>query len=185
RGIAAQVYEVATGRAASPVLKCRDAHFTGTAAISPNGQMLITGSSDGAIRRWALPGGESLGRPLSQFTAVNLVCFSPHGRLVATAQRGGLVRLWALPSANPRDYAVPLEGGASLAQFSRDGRYLLSTSNISRARLRHQRVYEVATGQPAGPALESGGFIRASALSPDGLQVATLVSFPESSPNLP
>jgi WD40 repeat protein len=182
----AQIYEVATGRAVSPVLKNRDRHYGGSVAFSPDGQMVITGGSDGTVRRWSVPSGQALGRPLTQFTAVNLVAFSPNGRFLATAQRGGLVRIWALPTANPRDYALPLDGKASLAKLSHDGRYLIATgSQSSLSLLRSQLVYEVATGQPKGPPLETGGFIRDAAFSPDGRHAATLVSFPVSNAKLP
>jgi hypothetical protein len=42
--------------------------------------------------------------------------------------------------------------------------------------LKATRVFEVATGQPAGPRLDAGGFILDGAFSPDGRQAAILVS---------
>src|SRR5262249_54428753 len=65
----------------------------------------------------------------------------------------------------------------SCVKLSRDGRYVLPTGLNSRnCTLRSTRVYEVATGQPAGPPLEAGGIILDAAFSPNDRQVATLVA---------
>jgi WD40 repeat protein/serine/threonine protein kinase len=172
----AQIWEVATGRAVSPLLKTREMQVTVSAAFSPDWRMLLTGSSDHTLRRWSVPGGQALGRPIDHPTSVNLVVFFPDGRFLATAQRGGLVRIWAMPADNPRDYAVPLDGKNSLAKLSHEGRYVLATGQVESTMVRSTRVYEVATGRPAGPPLETDGILLDAALSPDGRQVATVVS---------
>jgi WD40 repeat protein len=172
----AQIWEVATGQAVSPLLRNRERDSV-SAAFSPDGRTLLTASIDRTLRRWLVPGGKELGRPMDHPTAVNLVTFSPDGRFVATAQGGGLVRLWEPPAEDPRNYPVPLDGYGSLAKLSCDGRYLIATGQ-TRAydNVRSTRVYEVATGQPVGLPLEADGMILNAAFSPDGKQVATLVS---------
>jgi WD40 repeat protein/serine/threonine protein kinase/tetratricopeptide (TPR) repeat protein len=173
----AQIWEVRTGRAVSPLLANREQQYSVWGAFSPDGRTLLTACSDNTLRRWAVPGGQALGRPIAHPTPVHGVAYSPDGRFFATAQRGGLVRLWASPMDSARNQTLPLEGYGSRVKLSRDGRYALPTgTNQNRCTLPATRVYEVATGQPAGPLLEAGGIILDAAFSPDERQVALLVA---------
>ncbi len=175
----AQIWEVAHGeRAASPLLPTQRLRQLATAvAFSPDGRTLLVGGSDRTLTRWSVPNGQAIGGPLIHPTAVNLVALSPDGRSLATAQHGGLVRVWTAPLENPRDYPVPIDGQLSAGQFSRDGRFLLPSGHNNRScSLRSTRVYEVATGQPAGPTLQGGGLILDAAFSPNGHQVAALIA---------
>jgi WD40 repeat protein/serine/threonine protein kinase len=172
----AQIWEVATGRAVSHLLRTRERQLAVAAALSPDGRTLLTGSTDRTLRRWSVPSGQAVARPLTHPTSVNLVAFSPDGRFLATAQRGGLVRIWKVPADNPRHYSAPLDGRNSLAKLSRDGRYFFATGQVESTMVRSTRLYEIATGQPAGPPLEADGILLDAALSPDLKQLATLVS---------
>jgi WD40 repeat protein len=86
----AQIWEVVTGQAVSPLLRSRE-RTSVSAAFSPDGLTLLTACTDRTLRRWLVPGGKELGRPMDHPTPVNLVTLSPDGRFVATAQSGGLV----------------------------------------------------------------------------------------------
>jgi WD40 repeat protein/tetratricopeptide (TPR) repeat protein len=171
-----QIWDVPTSRAVSPYLPATQ--LVVSAAFSPDGQTLLTGSTDRMARLWSASDGRALAAPLSHPTSVNLVAFSPDGRLLATAQRGGLVRVWALPAGNPRHHPLPSGGSAWRAKLSRDGRYAIATgTSWAGSNLQATQVYEVASGVPAGPPLGTGGgIILDAAFSPDGRQVATLRS---------
>lgn len=175
-GGGAQIWEVATGRAVSPLLRNLDLSLTHSAAFSPDGHTLLTGSAEGAVRRWSVPSGQALGQPLEHPTSVILAAYSPDGRFVATSQEGGLVRLWAAPADNPGLHTVPLGAMGSLAQLSPDGRYVLATGNTPESSVRRTLVTEVATGQPASPTLETDGILANACFSPDGRLVAVLES---------
>src|SRR5262245_42874346 len=64
----AQIWEVATARAVSPLLRSREMHFMASAAFSPDGRTLLTGASDGTVQRWSVPSGQALGRPTAHPT---------------------------------------------------------------------------------------------------------------------
>ncbi len=168
-----QLFEVATGQSIGPVLKHSNTVFS--ANFSPDGQRLLTGSTDGTARQWAVPSGEPRSRPLDLHRAVNLVAFAPGGGSMAT-QDGELVRLWALPKEGLPMSRVPLDGKDSFASLSPDGALLIPTglNCLNQSTLASARAFRVATGQPVGPPLRPGGVIVDAAFSPDGKSVATL-----------
>jgi WD40 repeat protein len=176
-GEKAQIWAVPTRRAVSPVLEHRASQSVDTLSFSPDGRTLVTGSGDRTVRLWSVPDGKPLGKPLVHSSTITQGLFSPDGRFLATAQRGGLTRVWALPVPDTRHRRLPVQGRYSFARLSRDGRYVLPTGLSQRScDLRATRVFEVATGQPAGPRLESGGIILDGAFSPDGRHAAIVVS---------
>jgi eukaryotic-like serine/threonine-protein kinase len=167
-----RLFEVATGRPVGPALEHKNTVFD--AAFSPDGRMLLTGSSDSTARLWAVPGGEPLARPLDLHRTVHLVAFAPGGRSAGT-QDGELVRLWALPQEGVPMVRVPLHGGNSFAALSPDGALAIPTGiSFADRALRSTRAHRVATGEPAGPSFRPGGLIVDAAFSPDGRTVATL-----------
>jgi WD40 repeat protein len=76
--------------------------FAGTSPIqalqySPDGGLLLTGSQDGVLKAWSMPGAEILVTlPLHPGTIEDLA-FSPGGDLLATAGSDGTVRVWRAP----------------------------------------------------------------------------------------
>ena len=67
-----------------------------SAAISPDGQYLATGSHDSTVKVWSLQSGELLRTICGHSTAVLLVAFSPASKTLLTRSRGGTVKLWNL-----------------------------------------------------------------------------------------
>jgi WD40 repeat protein/serine/threonine protein kinase/tetratricopeptide (TPR) repeat protein len=147
-----------------------------SATFSPDCWLLATGSGDRCARLWSLAEGKLVGSPLSHPTSVVGVAFSPDGRHLATAQRYGLIRVWRLPPGSSSDVRVPIRV-PSFARLSADGRYVIP-SGYSRGAgsVMPTRVYEAATGRPAGPWLAPGGRLVDASLAPDGRHAITAVS---------
>lgn len=65
--------------------------------FSPDGSLLVSGSSDSVVRIWDA-GSASLLKELPGHTSqINGVCFSPNGENIASGANEGTIRIWGLP----------------------------------------------------------------------------------------
>ncbi len=72
-----------------------------SAQFSPDGQRVITASSDGA-RLWDALTGKEIGVAMKH-GLVNSAQFSPNGQRVVTASWDNTARLWDVPTLSPKD----------------------------------------------------------------------------------
>jgi WD40 repeat protein len=179
----ARLWEAATGRPiGSPLRHAPGAHVT-AAAFSPDGQAVLTGGSDKTARLWEATTGQPIGLPLEHEATVSQVAFNPDGKLFLTASLP-VLRLWETATQKPHD--PPLRDptarepddpttrepdwarGNLDAAWSPDGKTILAGS------VHGARLWEVATGQPVGPALRPReGSVYSVAFSPDGKTLLT------------
>jgi WD40 repeat protein len=163
------LWDVATGR----LLHRFEGHteVVPGAAFSPDGQCLVTGSWDGTVRLWDVPGKQPR-QILKEHGAVNGVAFAPDGRSVLSAEyHDKTVRLW---DAQLGKELLVLEGHGGPVRsvsFSPDGAQALSASDDQT-----MRVWDVKTGrlQSAFPPQPTG--VVSAAFSPDGKRIVS-VSF--------
>jgi WD40 repeat protein/tRNA A-37 threonylcarbamoyl transferase component Bud32 len=69
-----------------------------SAAFSPDGTLLLTGSQDNTARLWHLPTFKPIGPLIRHQKYVTAVAFSPDGQAIATGSEDGLVRLAPVPA---------------------------------------------------------------------------------------
>ncbi|MBL8044914.1 MAG: tetratricopeptide repeat protein [Anaerolineales bacterium] len=72
-----------------------------SAAFSLDGQILVGGTSDGAVLGWNTASGEAFGALTGHVGPVYAVTTSADGRWLATAGYDGTVRLWGVPAVAP------------------------------------------------------------------------------------
>jgi WD40 repeat protein len=66
-------------------------------AISPDGQLLASGSDDYTVQLWTLPSGSPLKSLTGHMSEVLSLAISPDGRLLVSGSDDGAIRLWRLP----------------------------------------------------------------------------------------
>ena len=72
-------------------------------AFSPDGKLVLTGSSDKTARLWEAAGGKPVATLSGLTSVVNAVAFSPDGKLVLTGSADKTARLWeTAASCSPR-----------------------------------------------------------------------------------
>jgi WD40 repeat protein len=79
-------------------------------ALEAGGRLLASGSEDGTVRLWELPGGRALATLQGHTSGVYSVALAAAGHLVASASADGTVRLWQAAFAS-REGNDPQAGG--------------------------------------------------------------------------
>jgi WD40 repeat protein/tetratricopeptide (TPR) repeat protein len=152
------VWESTTGRRLADL--AHDAIVT-SAAFTPDGRKILTGSTDGKLRQWR-PSGEADGEPLAHPGWIEAIALSPNGRLWMTGGKEGQIIVWDARTRRPLG-ALQHPGGVNTLAVSADGRLLLSGGEDRTARL-----WDLGTGRPQGLPLAHAAAVKAVAFSPDG-----------------
>jgi WD40 repeat protein len=69
-------------------------------AISPDGTILASGSSDKTIKLWELPAGRLLNTLEGHSSDIVSLAINPNGTLLVSAERNGKIKFWNLPGGS-------------------------------------------------------------------------------------
>lgn len=187
----ARLWDVAGGQPLGPPLV--HGKTVGTVAFHPDGKIFLTLDAAGKVQIWDTNRRTPVGDPLPHPGLVRSACFSPDGKLAATAGNDGTVRLWHVADRAPfgpvLSHQVLSHEGAPekmpkhhslvvTAAFSSDSKLLATGSQIVDAETKKYvggdvRLWQVATGQLAAPALIHAGPVKTAAFSPDDARLLT------------
>jgi WD40 repeat protein/DNA-binding SARP family transcriptional activator len=126
-GSGAEVFDARSGRLVKFV-KIEGA--SRSVAFSPDGSLLVIGSSDGTVHFFSTDDWKPVGRPFEAHTArITSLVFAPDGGMLATAGADGRVALWDVRTRKPIGAPITLEREAYVsAAFSPDGSQLFAVS---------------------------------------------------------
>jgi WD40 repeat protein len=145
-------------------------------AFSPDGQLLVTASSDRTARVWDARSGRAI-RVLTGHTApVFDAAFSPDGRRIATVSGDSTGRLWDTATGRQlKKLAIESASENDRAEFSRRGHRLLTFVYGANPAV---RLFDARTGRPIPHGAlhtsdsPTGGAVSSASFSPDGNLVA-------------
>lgn len=133
------LWDVASGLAAQPVQQRDTGHYTARGlAVSPSAVLLVTGSTDGAIRLWDAQTLDTAHSINFDSDAVHAIALSPDGRLLAASDTTGVIRVWAVDNATTPGALHTLNGHSAAVAglaFSADGHMLASAGTDGTLRL--------------------------------------------------
>ena len=130
------------------------------AAISSDGNVVITADWQGNSYLWNVLTGEKFDVPFAHGSSVSAVDISPDGATVLTAG-GSAAQLWDLASRKPTGPRIEHLGTIHHARFSPNGHHVVTASYDNTGRL-----WDVLTGEPIGTSFEHDGPLEDAAFSP-------------------
>ncbi|MGC9526388.1 MAG: protein kinase domain-containing protein [Limnospira sp.] len=137
-------------------------------AVSPDGQIVASGKTDGDIELVDLKTGHRLNTLAGHHKPVGAIAIAPGGRLLASAGGDQTIRVWDLWSGRLKMVLPGHRGWVHALAFSPDGRTIASTGQDGAIRL-----WDAYTGIEQQTLRGYGDRVQAIAFSPDG---QTLVS---------
>ncbi len=146
-------------------------------AYSPDGQTVLTGSSDKTARLWYTAMGQPIDAPLQHEDPVLAVAYSPDGKTVVSGTYKK-ARLWDAATGKP--IGAPLEcPDINGLAYSPDGKTVLTAGGTGARGIAHDvehgevRLWDVAAGNPIGARLGHEKGTSLVGYSPDGKTVLT------------
>ena len=137
-----------------------------TAALNPEGSLVAAGGSRGLIELWRSRDGEPVAT-LEAGSPVAAVAFSPDGQVLVSATSDG-AQLWSIPEGR-LVYSLDGHRGAVVdAEFSPDGRLVLTAGNDTTARL-----WSTATGESVATLRGHRAELTSASFSRDGALVVS------------
>jgi WD40 repeat protein/DNA-binding SARP family transcriptional activator len=126
-GFGAEVFDARSGKLVKWV---KTDVASRSVAFSPDGSLLVIGTSDGTALFFSTADWQRVGRPIEAHTArVTSLVFSPDGRVLASAGADGAVALWDVETRKPIGTPLTLEPETFVtAAFSPDGSQLFAVS---------------------------------------------------------
>lgn len=145
-------------------------------ALSPNGEIIASGSRDGTIKLWNIETGDLIKIIFAHGSLVNSVAFSPNGSIIASAighvgmygRISGEIRLWDAKTGNLIKTLTGNEGVVLSVAFSPNGKILASSGMDDNLML-----WDTQNGKPLQTLKGHRGDVSAVAFSLDGRFIAT------------
>ena len=137
-------------------------------ALSPDGQRLAIGNSDGHVRVWDDDTSQLLFDLPAQSSTVWGIAFSPDGKLLATPGQDNTAKIWDAMTGKARMTLAGHSDEIRGLAFSPDGTKLATASADTTA-----KIWDLSTGEALATLNGHSDPLWAIAFSPDGTRLAT------------
>jgi WD40 repeat protein/serine/threonine protein kinase/tetratricopeptide (TPR) repeat protein len=142
------------------------------AEFSPDGQWVVTCSSDKTVQVWSSHTGQPKGPPLAHESQVLSAQFSPDGQRILTVAEDKTARIWDTRTGEQMTRPLRHDTPIRSAQFSPDGqRVVIASGELGKPG--SARVCDVRTGEPVTEPLAHKLDVDWAQFSPDGRRVVT------------
>jgi WD40 repeat protein/serine/threonine protein kinase len=141
-------------------------------AVSPVGDLVVTGDFDGSVRFWDLMEFRELGRAEAHRTEVVGLAFSGDGQWVASGSGYGDIVIWNARTRAPQLKLQSPAGAIYSLAFSGDGRRLVLGGNWQQA----VQLWDVASAQIIATLPAQGAMHETMRFAPNGNELATVNS---------
>ena len=146
-------------------------------AISPDGQILVSGSADNTIKIWQLSTGEELRTLTGHSESVNSVAISPDGQILVSGSDDKTITIWDL-STGQKLRTLTGAGSINSLAISPDGQILASSDTVVHfmggSNDNTIKIWQLSTGVELRTlTVDLNWWVHSVAISPDG---QTLVS---------
>ena len=146
-------------------------------AISPDGQILVSGSDDNTIKIWQLSTGEELRTLTGHSESVNSVAISPDGQILVSGSDDKTIEIWQL-STGQKLRTLTGAGSINSLAISPDGQILASSHSVvsfmGGGNDNTIKIWQLSTGVELRTlTVDLNWWVHSVAISPDG---QTLVS---------
>ena len=163
----ARVWKSANGALVTELEKKQFVNYR-AAALSPDGSMILTGSSDHSAQLWDVRTGDPIGTPLTHDNQVLGVDFSPNGELLLTGGFDATARLWDAKSGKLVGHPLQQHGEIKDLAINSDGTcFIVGLANGT------GRIWDIEKLMPIGDPLVHRLGVWHVAFSPNGRVVAT------------
>jgi WD40 repeat protein len=140
--------------------------FVNCLALSPDGNILASGSTDMTIRTWDFATGQALDTLKGHQGYVNAIAITPDGKTLVSGGADATIKLWDLATGKELKTLQGHQSFVNSVSISPDGRFLASGSADKTV-----KIWDLATGGTVRTLMGHEGYVNDVIFSQDGKSV--------------
>ena len=142
--------------------------YVNTISISPDGQILVSGSADKTIKIWNLSTGQEIRTLKGHSQPINSLAISPDGQTLVTGSADKTIKIWNLSNGQEIRTLKGHSNPVNSLSISSDWQTLVTGSADKTI-----KVWNLSTGQEIRTLTGNFSYVNTLAISPDGQTLAS------------